>query len=95
MQGHDPITAATVNEALASLEGAGAPSHLLLDMNLPDGFGTTVLRRIRTAKLPIKVAVLSGSLDNRLIDEARSLEPDALFTKPPNWDKVLDWIVMA
>ena len=93
MQGHEPITAATVKESLALLESG--PTHILLDMNLPDGVGTTVLRHVRTSKLPVKVAVLSGSMDSSLIKEAEALNPDALFVKPPDWDAVLDWIATA
>ena len=92
-EGHEPVTAASVKEAMASLEVG--PSHLLLDMNLPDGLGTAVLRHVRHARLPIRVAVLSGSLDSSLIDEAKALDPDAVFTKPPDWDAVLDWIAEA
>jgi DNA-binding NarL/FixJ family response regulator len=91
MQGDEPITAATVKQTLELLDAA-SPSHMILDMNLPDGLGTRVLRHVRTARLPIKVAVLSGSLDSGLIKEAESLGPDALFVKPPDWDAVLDWI---
>jgi CheY-like chemotaxis protein len=74
LEGHEPIAAATVADGLKSLETE--PSHLLLDMNLPDGVGTTILRHIRTNNLPVKVAVLSGSLDMKLLSEAEALRPD-------------------
>lgn len=90
MHGHRTLAAATVAEGLAQL--GAAPSHVLLDMNLPDGVGTTVLRQVRDGRLPIKVAVLSGSGDDELMDEARSLRPDAMFRKPPDWDALMDWV---
>ena len=93
MQGHEAITAATVTEGVAKL-GSG-PTHVLLDMNLPDGRGTTVLHHIRTKNLPIKVAVLSGSLDVSLLADAEALRPDAVFRKPPEWGAVLDWIATS
>src|SRR4051812_6206454 len=64
MHGHETITAGTIGQGLQHL--SSGPSHLLLDMNLPDGRGTTVLGRIRSEKLPIKVAVISGSVDAAL-----------------------------
>jgi len=90
MNGHEAITAATVTEGLDKLDCG--PTHVLLDMNLPDGLGTMLLRRIRIKKLPIKVAVLSGSLNAELIAEAEALQPDAVFTKPAVWDALLDWL---
>jgi DNA-binding response OmpR family regulator len=91
--GHATITAATVREALERL-GAG-PSHVVLDMNLPDGLGTTVLRRIRAGRLPMKVAVLSACVDRAVMSEAASLLPDAVFAKPINIDVLLNWLVAS
>ena len=90
MHGHATLPVGTVAEALDGL--ASGPTHLLLDMNLPDGVGTTVLRHVREAHLPVKVAVLSGSGDDALMAEARALRPDALFRKPPDWDALVSWI---
>jgi len=93
MNGHEAITAATVKTGLDKLDCR--PTHVLLDMNLPDGEGTMVLQKIRTKELPIKVAVLSGSLDSPLIAEAQALRADALFGKPSKWDAVLDWLATS
>ena len=90
IKGHESMTAATIAEGMAQV-GRG-PSYLVLDMNLPDGVGTTILRHVRAERLPIKVAVLSGSGDGTLMDEARALGPDAMFKKPPDWDALLAWI---
>jgi hypothetical protein len=38
------------------------------------------------------VAVISGSVDAALLAEAQAMQPDAVFTKPPDWDSVLQWI---
>src|SRR5688500_4187846 len=52
IQGDETLTAATVAQALSMLDGAdgaaAAATHLLLDLNLPDGDGTAVLREVRT-----------------------------------------------
>ena len=89
--GHTVVTAATIQEGLEKL-ATSTPSHVILDMNLPDGHGTDILRHVRTSHLPVKVAVLSGSVDVRLLDVATDLRPDATFRKPPDWDALTDWI---
>src|SRR6185312_3611919 len=89
--GHDGIAAATVAEAASKLDVATL-THLLLDLNLPDGAGTHILRRIRREGLPTRVALLTGAIDNALLEEARDLGVDAVFIKPPEWDKLLGWI---
>ena len=90
MQGHDVFVAENVQQGLDQL--SVQPTHVLLDMNLPDGVGTTILRHIRSNNLPIKVAVVSGSLDDQLIREAESLNPDRMFTKPTDWDVLTSWV---
>jgi DNA-binding response OmpR family regulator len=91
MRGHRSVASATVIEAHSHLDAA-TPTHLLLDLNLPDGTGTTILRRIRDRGLPVRVALLSGGNDTPLTDEARAIGVDAVFVKPPDWDKLLEWI---
>ena len=89
--GHGTVAAASVAEAVARLDAA-TPTHLLLDLNLPDGAGTHVLRRIREQALPTRVALVTGAIDTALLEEARGLGVDAVFIKPPDWDKLLDWV---
>ena len=71
--GHEVTSAATIADGIEQL--AAGPSHLLLDMNLPDGKGTTMLRHVRTKDLPVRVAVRSGSGDAALMAEPPSLKP--------------------
>jgi DNA-binding response OmpR family regulator len=91
LRGHRAVAAAGVAEAASRLDAA-TPTHLLLDLNLPDGAGTQVLRRVREQSLPTRVALVTGASDTALFDEARDLGVDAVFVKPPDWDKLLDWI---
>jgi DNA-binding response OmpR family regulator len=91
MRGHAAVAAATVAEAESRLDAA-TPTHLLLDLNLPDGPGTGVLRRIRARSLPVRVALVTGASDAGLTEEARALGVDAVFIKPPDWDQLLDWV---
>jgi DNA-binding response OmpR family regulator len=89
--GHDAVAAASVAEATSRLDAA-TPTHLLLDLNLPDGPGTHVLRRIRDRSLPVRVALVTGASDTALLEEARALGVNAVFIKPPNWNKLLEWV---
>ena len=88
--GHRADTAASVTEALAKLPSH--PSRVLLDLNLPDGLGTTVLERIRSERLPIRVAVVSGTSDTALLAEVERLGADAVFPKPPDLDALTEWL---
>jgi CheY-like chemotaxis protein len=91
--GHEAVVAETVKAAIKALESG--PSHVILDLNLPDGHGTAVLRHVRTNGLPIKVAVLTGSADPALLAEADQLRPDAKFKKPPDVKALLAWLAAA
>ena len=91
--GAEVLLAETVAEALERL--ASQPTHIVLDLNLPDGHGTAALRRVREEHLPIRVVVISGSSDPTLLAEAASLPPDALLKKPPDWDELLRYLDAA
>ena len=58
LMGFNVRTAGTLAGALEQLDGQEC---LLLDIHLPDGMGTTVLRKIRSEERPIRVAVLTGT----------------------------------
>jgi len=91
-QGHRALGAAGVAEAALQLDAA-EPTHVLLDLNLTDGTGNDVLRRMRERAIEARVAIVSGSSDAALSDEARALGVDAFFRKPPDWNKLLEWVV--
>ena len=89
-QGHATITAATVREGLDRL--GSSPSHVGLDMDLPDGLGMTILQRVRAEHLPMKVAFLGGRVDRAVMSEAALLLPGTMFPKPTDVDALLNWI---
>lgn len=88
-------------KAAANLGEAIAALHLphvrvvLLDLDLPDGSGMGILNRIRNHRLPVKVAVVSGSVDPASEEKLRWLKPDAVFPKPYAPDELLVWTVKA
>ena len=71
------------------------PDVIVLDLMLPDGSGVEVLRRVRTAQLPARVAVITATSDPRLLNEAKSLRPDAFFPKPLDWQELCRWVAAA
>jgi CheY-like chemotaxis protein len=90
--GYEPVPAATVAEGLKKL---GGQVCAILDLNLPDGFGTAILERIRSEGRPIRVAVASGTTDGPLLAEAKRLNPDLLIKKPYDLNVVLRWLEEA
>ena len=63
--GFEPIEAATASAALAAFE-AEPPAAVLLDINLPDGSGLDVLRKIRYRQADAVVIMITA---NVLVDE--------------------------
>jgi len=79
-KGHEVTVAETMAEGLALLEFL--PDCVVLDLDLPDGPGETVLRRVREQNLSIRVAVSSGCDDATRWGIVRALDPDAVLMKP-------------
>jgi two-component system response regulator AtoC len=63
--GYEPIEAETAAAALAAFE-AESPAAVLLDINLPDGSGLEVLRKIRQRQRDVVVIMITA---NVLVDE--------------------------
>lgn len=74
--------AESVRDGLALLESEPEPCCLVLDLDLPDGHGEEVLRRLREKGLRTRVVVCSGSMDDERLRRVAALSPDALLTKP-------------
>jgi CheY-like chemotaxis protein len=79
--------AATVSEALALLENE--PTHVILDMMLPDGSGLVVLQYIRATAPWTRVAILSGWVDPLL---AGSVQPDLVLADKTDVHRLLHWL---
>jgi DNA-binding response OmpR family regulator len=79
-----------VDEAIRAL--AWDPRCLLLDLMLPDGDGTLVLREVRERGLTARVAVTTGSDDEGRLAPVRRLGADRIFAKPVEWATMLEWI---
>jgi len=74
--------ASTVKEAMAILDNGPTPTLLILDLDLPDGYGGDVLRRVRSAKLPTFAVVASAKEDRGRLRELMELGPNCVLPKP-------------
>jgi DNA-binding NtrC family response regulator len=88
--GYNVEWAATVADGMGKLQAR--PCVVVLDLSMPDGCGTTILREIRDRALPIKVAVVSGVGPGAMHDEARQLQPDEFFQKPVDAIQLISWL---
>ena len=79
-RGWDVTTASTVAKALALLPTA--PARVVLDLMLPHGNGVWLLSQIRAERLPIRVAVTTGTSDPDLLDAACDLQPEVMLQMP-------------
>jgi DNA-binding response OmpR family regulator len=95
-QGFAASEAGTVAEALRKLTEC-RPEWILLDLMLPDGYGTDVLRAVRAVAdasadrpgSPPRVCVITGcGLD--LVTEARLLGAEQVLTKPVDVDRLIE-----
>ena len=78
--GWEVSEAGTIAEGLAQLDPP--PAGLVLDMELPDGDGETILRKVRQERLPTRIVVQTGLEDPSRIDQIINLRPDRLLRKP-------------
>jgi CheY-like chemotaxis protein len=81
-------SAATVAEASAFLEHGLVPDCMVLDLQMPDGDGVDVLRRVRTAGLATRVAVCTGTSDEARLQNVRALGPEGVLFKPVPLDEL-------
>lgn len=89
-RGFHTAVAGTLKDGLERL--AWRPDYMLLDLSLSDGRGTVLLRRVRANRLPIRVAVTTGTVDECLVAAALILRPDRLFRKPYSTVDLMNWL---
>jgi two-component system OmpR family response regulator len=81
-----------VGDALLELE-EWLPTHILVDLMLPDAGGVVLLRAVRRRKLPVKVALVTaaGRMSDALAEASR-WQPDAIFHKPLHFAEIQTWL---
>jgi len=88
--GWQVFVAATVAEAIALLDSEPPPCCLILDIELPDGTGDQVLRKLRLLGLKTRVIVSSGTSDPAKLEAMAKLKPDEFLPKPMT--SVTGWV---
>jgi two-component system, OmpR family, response regulator len=89
----DVRAAPSVGEALVLLEEEWLPTHVLLDLMLPDAGGVVVLRSLRRRKLPIRIALVTAAGPNsQTLLDANRWGPDAVFHKPVHFPDIEAWL---
>src|SRR5688572_68996 len=91
-RGCDVRAAASVGEALLALEYS-LPSHILLDLMLPDADGVVLLQSVRRRELPILVAIVSAAgPTSQIVAHAMRWRPDAVMHKPICFQDIESWL---
>jgi len=86
---------ATVGEALLLLE-EWEPSHVLLDLMLPDAGGIVLLRSVRRRNIPVRVAVVTGAgPESMAVENAIRAGADAVFHKPLDFREIEEWLELV
>jgi DNA-binding response OmpR family regulator len=81
----EAIAVATVRQALGCF--SPPPECLILDLNLPDGDGESLLEKIRTEAIPMKVVAVTTALTDPLrITRVAEFRPSLFIMKPFDWD---------
>ena len=87
LEGFAVVSAGTLKDAIEKMEGQDA---VILDLDLPDGSGFEVLKRIRASGGDVKALVTTGSTDLSLLNKVEHALPDALFRKPVDVRQIVD-----
>jgi DNA-binding NtrC family response regulator len=93
-RGHAPQGAASVHQALAALSAEDF-DVALLDLVLPDGRGTDVLRHAREAEIPMEAIVLTGYAEIDTAIEAMKLGAYDYLSKPVRLEEVEQVVAKA
>ncbi len=75
-------------EALSMVEQA-PPDLILLDLMLAGMNGVEVLRRLRDKHFTGAIIIITGSYDEELLQDAWSLQPQEVISKPIDLEKLL------
>jgi DNA-binding response OmpR family regulator len=85
--GFDPICAENTKAASIIFE-AGEPDAVLLDINLPDGSGLDLLRKLKQIRPQIPIVIISGEVIVENTIEALRGGADDFIAKPINLNEV-------
>lgn len=67
------------------------PHVVFVDLNLPDGGGITLLRRLKSSVFPSQFAVVTASTDVDVLRRAKQAGSEEVFQKPLDAYSVIQW----
>jgi CheY-like chemotaxis protein len=88
LRGYRTLGVKDGTQALSMVDQA-PPDLILLDLMLPGMSGVEVLRRLREKHFAGAVILVTGSYDEELLEEAWSLHPQEVISKPIDLEKLL------
>ena len=88
LRGYRALGVKDGTQAVSMVE-QGPPDLILLDLMLPSMSGVELLRRLRDNHFTGVVIILTGSYDEELLEEAWSLHPQEVISKPIDLEKLL------
>jgi len=88
LKGFNVLQATTVHDAI-SLFNFGIPDILITDSAMPDGGGRRLVEYVSKRQLDSAVFILSGSEDQKTINDYLKLGAEEVFTKPVDLDALL------
>ena len=86
--GYEVQLASTVRDAIRLLDTR--PQIVLLDLMLPDGNGTEVMKELELRSLNARVAVISAVMDAVMLRRVRTFRPEMVLPKPLNFLNLLE-----
>jgi DNA-binding response OmpR family regulator len=90
--GCNVISAMTQADGLAWIERCHGLDCAILDLRLPDGDGETILRRLRSERSVVRVAVTTAEEDPQRLARLAELRPNLFLRKPIDLPVLLDWL---
>jgi len=87
-EGYEVYTADTGKAGMQLIEEI-LPDVILIDVKLPDTSGNEVLRFCKEKSPKTKTVIVTGYVDQHVMDEAELLGRDAFLQKPFNLEKII------
>ena len=88
LRGYRTLSAKDGPQALSMVEEM-SPDLILLDLMLPGMNGVEVLRRLRDKHFSGAIIIVTGTYDKELLEDAWSLQPQEVISKPIDLEKLL------
>jgi two-component system response regulator (stage 0 sporulation protein F) len=90
-EGYEVHTADTAKAGIRMIEEL-KPDVVMIDVKLPDASGTEVLRASKEKSPKTKTIMVTGYVDQNVMDEAESIGRDTFLQKPFNLVRIIEEI---